>query len=361
MRQLHATEMGFRLDQVLTVRIALPGNRYDGNARRTFFRQLVERVEALPGIQAASVMNCVPLADGCRHTASVQARDGESIDTDTAPILGLTSVSPELFGTLGIPVSRGRTFTDLDREDSQRVVVISEETASRLWPGDEAVGRTLSVRGFEEATVIGVVGEVRHDNLQGSPRPDLYAPALQAPLGEGFLVARISGSASTHIAAIRGVVRDLDSDLPIFDVRMMQDRVADATWRVRFTMLVISLFAAMTFALSAIGIYGAFSHSVEATIHGIGVRMALGATRARVLKGVLRRAVLLALAGIGPGILLALATTRFMEELLFETSPQDPGTFSVISMAFLAMAVSASYIPARKASGVDPAAVLRGE
>jgi predicted permease len=361
MRRLHATDLGFRSESVLTARVALPGTQYDPGTRWTFFSQLVERAGDLPGIQTASFVDCVPFADGCRNTSRVQARDGVSVDSNAEPIVGVTFVSPDFFRSLQIPLSRGRTFTDLDREGAPRVAVISEEAAVRFWPEGEAVGRTLSIRGFEGATVVGVVADVRHESIEDSPRPNIYVPAMQANRLEGFLIARVSGGAATHVSAIREVVRDLDPDLPIFDVRTMADRVADTTWRTRFGTLVISLFAAMTFALSAIGIYGAFSHSVETTTHGIGVRMALGATRDRVLNGVLRKAALLAVAGVAPGILLALASTRFMETLLFETSPHDPITFGIISVAFLAIALLASYFPARKASGVDPAAVLRNE
>lgn len=361
LRRLHATELGFRPETTLTVRIALPRSQYNAVSGQMFFSQLQERVGALPGIQAASFTDCVPLADGCRNTSSIFARDGIEVEPNTEPVVGVTFVSPEFFLSLGITVSRGRTFTTLDRDGSPRVVVISQAAARRFWPSDDAVGRTLSVRGFEGATVIGVVGDVRHDNVEDPPRPNIYVSTLQVPRREGFLIARISGEAASHIAAIRETVRDLDSDLPIFDVRMMRGRVEDATWRTRFSTLVISFFAAMTFALSAIGIYAAFSHSVERTTHRIGVRMALGATEAHVLKGVLGRALLLAVAGIAPGILLAWAVTRFMETLLFETSPHDPHTFGAISAAFLAIALSASYFPARRASAVDPAAVLRSE
>jgi predicted permease len=360
-RRLHATELGFRPEGMLTVRIAPPGDQYDRGARQRFFSQLQERVEGLPGILAASFMDCAPLADGCRNTTSMQARDGLSVDPNTEPIMGVTFVSPGFFQTLGISVSQGRVFTPLDRDGAPRVVVISEAAARRFWPGEDAVGRSLSVRGFEEATVIGVVGDVRYDNVEDTPRPNLYVSSLQVPRREGFLIARVSGEASSHIAAIRQTVRDLDADLPIFDVRMMRDRVDDAIWRTRFSTLVTSLFAAMTFILSAIGIYGVFSHSVERATHDIGVRIALGATTTHVLTGILGKALLLAVAGIAGGILLASALTRFMGALLYETSPHDPLVFGAISAVFLAIAVSASYFPARKASGVDPATVLRTE
>jgi predicted permease len=361
MRRLHATDLGFRSEGLLTVRVALPASRYDSEARWPFFSQLVERVEALPEIQAASFVDCVPLADGCRGTSRVHARDGVGVDSNAEPIVGVTMVSPGFFRSLDIPISRGRTFTDLDREDAPRVAMISQDAAARFWPGEEAVGRTFSIRGFEGATVVGVVADVRHEAIEDSPGPNLYVPAMQVNRPEGFLVARVSGGSAAYISAIREVVRNLDPNLPIFDVRTMTDRVADATWRTRFSGLVISLFAAMTFALSAIGIYGAFCHSVETRTRGIGMRMALGATRARVLKGVLGRAAALVAAGIIPGILLASVSTRFMESLLFETDPHDPATFGVVSVAFLAVALLASFFPAKKASGVDPAAVLRNE
>lgn len=358
MSRLTATELGFQPATMLTVRFELPTSLYDRPARQAFFAQLLERVRALPGVQGATFTDCVPFADGCRNIGGVLSRGGR--DTEPSAV-GLNFVTPEYFDVLRVPVLGGRVFTTLDRQGSPRVVVISRATARRFWPGEDAVGKSLSLLGFEGATVIGVVGDVRYDNIEEPARPNVYISSLQLPRREGFVLARISGEPAPHLSAIREIVRGMDSNLPMFDIRTMHGRVDDEIWRTRFSTLLISLFASMTLLLSAIGIYGVLSYSVERKAHDIGVMMALGATRADVLKGVVGRALLMATAGIALGIIVALTATRVLAALLYETSLHDPLIFGAVVLVFITVALSASYFPARRASRLNPVDALQAE
>ena len=361
MRRLNATDLGFQSATTMTVRVALPPGRYDRAGGRAFFAELLERVRVLPGVRAATFNNCVPFASRCRNTSSVFSRDGIDIEPSQDRVVGVNFVSPGYFDALGVPVLGGRVFTTFDRDETPRVVVISGVTARQFWPGEDAVGKSLSLRGFEGATVIGVVGDVRYDNIEEFPRPNVYVSTSQVARREGFIVARISTEPESYIAAIRQTVRAMDSSLPLFDIRTMENRVEDATWRTRFSTMLISLFASMTLVLSTIGIYGVLSYSVERKAHDIGVRMALGATHGNVLTGVVSGALLMATAGVALGTIVALAITRVLETLLYETSPHDPLTFGSVALVFIAVSLSASYFPARRASRVDPVEALKAE
>jgi predicted permease len=361
MRQLAGIELGFQPATMLTVRIKLPTSHYDRPAAQAFFTQVLDRVRTLPGVDAATFNNCVPFADGCRNTAAIFSQDGREFESDQNRVVGVNFVPPEFFEVMGVPVLGGRVFSRQDGPETPRVVIISRSTASKFWPGENAVGKSLSLRGFEDAAVIGVVGDVRYDNIDESPRANVYISTTQFARREGFIIARISGEPTPHISALRQTVREIDAHLPLFDIRMMKERVDDEMWRTRSSTILISLFASMTLALSAIGIYGLFSYSVERRAHCIGLMMALGASRSNVLKGVVGRALLTATAGIMLGILLALAVTRVLTALLYETSPHDPATFGAVAFAFLMVALVAAYWPARKASRVNPIDVLQAE
>ncbi len=359
--RLNQTDLGFDSDAMMTARIAVPSSRYDRPAGWAFFSALLERVRALPGVHAATFTVCVPFADRCRHTSRPSSRDGVEIEPDPNPSVGVNFVAPGYFNTMGIRVSSGRTFSTLDHEGTPNVAVISREAAEWFWPDQNAVGRTFSLRHYEDATVIGVVDDVRYDKVEELSRFDVYFSTLQSPLREGYIVTRHSVEPASHIADIGAVVRELDGDLPLFDIQAMNDRVNDATWRTRFSAVLVSLFSAMTLVLSAIGIYGLLSYSVEQRSRDIGIMMALGATQKTALKSVVGRALLFTAGGIGLGILASTTLTRFLQAMLFETNPHDPLTYGTVALVFVAVSLSASYIPARRASSVDPVEVLKAE
>jgi ABC-type antimicrobial peptide transport system permease subunit len=223
------------------------------------------------------------------------------------------------------------------------------------------VGKTLSLRGFDGATVVGVVDDVRYENIEEAPRPNVYISASQSARQEGFLLVRTMVDPASLVSAIRQTLREMDSNLPLFDVRMMRERVEAETWRTRFSTLMISLFASVTLLLSAVGIYGVLSYSVDRRSHDIGVSKALGATQTSVLKGVVGRALLTVIVGIALGIAAALAGARLLAALLYETSPYDPLTYGAVALVFITVALAAGYFPARRASSVNPVDALRAE
>jgi hypothetical protein len=239
--------------------------------------------------------------------------------------------------------------------------VISRTTAERFWPGERPVGRSLSISYYGSATVVGVVEDIRYDNIETLSLPDVYISMSQHAVREGYIVTRHSDASETHIAAIRDVVRGLDGDLPLFDIRSMSGRVDDETWRTRFSTVLVSLFAMMTLVLSAIGIYGLLSYSVERRARDIGIMMALGATQSNALKTVVGSALRCAGSGICLGMFMAIALTRFLQAMLFETSPHDPSTYGAAALVFVTVSLAASYFPARRASSVNPVEVLKTE
>lgn len=359
--RLNQANIGFDTGAMMTARIALPSSRYDRPASEAFFTGLLERVRALPGVQAAAFINCVPFADRCRNGSRVATMDGLEIEPDRSRAIGLNFVAPGYFRSIGVPVLRGRSFTTLDGIDTPAVVVIARETAGWLWPNEDPVGRSLSLLGTGEATVIGVVDDVRYDKVEELSRPDVYVSTQQFPRRDGYVVTRHSAESASHILAIREAVHGLDSELPLFDIQAMTDRANDATWRTRFSGVLISIFAVMTLILSAIGIYGLLSYSVERKAHDIGIMMALGATQKTALKNVVGSSFLFAAGGVALGILLAVVLTRFLQAMLFETSPHDPLTYGTAALVFVAVSLTASYFPARRASSVDPIEVLKTE
>jgi putative ABC transport system permease protein len=208
--RLNQADLGFDSAGMMTARIALPSNRFDGPAAGTFFSELLERVRALPGVQAATFTVCVPFADACRHTSRPASRDGVEIEPDRSPSVGVNFVAPGYFNAMGIRVLSGRAFSTLDREGNPNVAVISREAATWFWPDQNPVGRSFSLRYYGDATVIGVVDDVRYDKVEELSRFDIYVSTLQNPLREGYIVTRHSAESASHVADIRNVVRELD-------------------------------------------------------------------------------------------------------------------------------------------------------
>jgi predicted permease len=273
-------------------------------------------------------------------------------------------VSPDYFKTMRIPLLKGRWFTAADRKGTSKVVVINETAARRFWPGEDPVGRPIGVGqgGFgDRAEIIGVVGDVRYGQMDEPPQPDVYISHLQASRGSMVLFARTVGNPAAMTQAMEHEVHALNQDLPVFDVKTMNERIRDATSRARFSAILLAVFAAIALILAAVGIYGVMSYLVTQRTREIGIRIALGAGSAEVLALVVRRGAVLAAAGIGVGVFGALVTTRVLATLLYEVKPGDPATYVTISAVLAVVALVASYIPARRASSVDPSSALRAD
>jgi putative ABC transport system permease protein len=280
------------------------------------------------------------------------------------PEVGERTVSSDYFRAMRIPVIKGRSFNDRDREDAPRVVMINESLAQRFWPHEEAIGKRLGFKASSPQVwheIVGIVGNVKHRRLDAEPKPELYFPYSQYPGTFMTLVIRTASEPANTIATIRNEVLSLDPEQPIFDVKTMDERLSSSVAVNRFVMLLIGVFAGLATILAAVGIYGLIAYTVSQRTHEIGVRMALGAGAGDVLRLVLMRGLKLVVSGMAIGIAGALALTRVMESLLFEVSSTDPLMFAIISTVLTVVGMMSCFLPAYKAVRIDPMIALRCE
>lgn len=361
-RNLQQTRLGFAPDGLILSWLSLPAARYDGPHVLQFVTRLLDDLRAQPGVQAASFGTCAPVSGGCSSTLAI--RLDRPLEQGTAPMVGVMPASIEYFETLGIPLIKGRTFNDRDRLGLPRVVVINETAARRLWPGEDPIGKRVRLTDIYDgdgAEVIGVVADVRYRPVEAAITPDFYLSYLQAPLPNGFMFIRTRGDIAATSASIASVLRKLDPDLPVVNVKTMGNRFGEATWRTRLGAELLSLFAALAVLLAAIGLYGVIAQSVEQRTREIGVRMALGADRGDIFRLVLGRALAVGAIGIVMGVVLSMLSTPFLDALLYQVHPRDLRTMGVLATALLAVTLLASYVPARRATRVDPLASVRAE
>jgi putative ABC transport system permease protein len=311
-------------------------------------------------VQQVAIQDCPPLSNGCNGTIMTFA-DRPQSSTGNA-MVGVHWVSPNWFGTMRVPLKRGRRFEDSDRLNAPKVVVINEAAARQYFPGEDPIGKRVAVYqgGFHTgAEVIGIVGDVRYGTIDSTARPDVYISYGQARLARMMVFVRTAGDPTALVPSVRAVVRRVAPQAPVFDIKSMEARVATASAQTRFSAVLLGLFAVVALSLAIMGIYGVLSFAVSQRTGEIGIRMALGAERGRVLALVLRDAALLALVGLTIGVAAALALTRVLRTMLFEVTTTDPATY-VGMAAVLALAVlAASWIPARRAAQVDPVIALR--
>jgi putative ABC transport system permease protein len=361
--RLQATEIGFDPDALLTVRVALPGPQYSAQRATQFLDQLVGRLAGHGNIDAVAYGSCAPVSGGCNRTmATFPGRPPAPAGRD--PIVGVLWASPRYFDTLGIRLIRGRVFTDRDRVGQPKVVVIGETTARAFWGTGDPIGQRIAVGqgGFQDgAEVVGVVADVRYGSVETSVIPDVYMPLLQSMRSSGFIFIRSRTSAEPLVSAVRRDVQALDPDLPLTDIKTMEQRFNDATWRTRTSAGLLGVFAALALFLAALGLYGVMSQGVEQRRRELGVRMALGATGRDIMRLIIGRAFVLAVAGTVAGVVLAVPSMRLLTALLYQVTPTDPAVFTLLALTLIAVAVLAGYIPARRATRVDPLISLRAE
>ena len=377
--RLQRVTLGFNPDSVLTARLWLPqpnepstGPYFTHDARVRFYRRVLDRVATLPGVQSVGGVSTLPLAGSfgrASFTIEGQGTDATDVSTSQAAL-----VTPGYFGALGIGLLRGRLFTDHDDVHAPPAVLVSESFARQFFPSGDAIGKRIafgsrvrSAAGPQQAptpnwfTIVGVVRDVKTDRLDAAATPMCYRSVLQISNLNLTLVVRALGDPTILAESLRREVRAVDPNEPLFAVRTMDAVVAAAMAERRFTMQLLALFAATALALSAIGIYGVMAYFVTQRTHEIGIRMALGAAPGDVLAMVLRQGARLAAAGVAAGIAGAFALTRAIGTLLFGVSPRDPLTFASLSIVLTAVALLACYIPARRATRVDPIRALRCE
>lgn len=361
MRNLLGQEMGFRPERVLTFTVQAPPARYDGPAQTRFFNDLLARLRALPGVVAAAAGSHLPLDRG--DTSGGFEIVGQAFPEGEIPYSKKRIVSPDYFDALDIPVLRGRAFTEADRAGGADVVVISDALARRYWPAEDPIGKRVrfSWGPGGEQEIVGVVGDVKHDGLDLPAEGMMFRPLAQFTRPGVSILIRAGGDPLPLVAAARRVVLELDPEVPIHDARTMQDIVRQSVAARRTTMLLLTGFALLALVLAAVGVYAVTAQAVAQRTREIGVRMAIGARAADVLRLVLRQELGAVALGMGAGLLGAVAATRVLSASLFGVGATDPLTFAGVAGLLAAVALLATLLPARRATRVDPMKALRAE
>ncbi|MDQ6830060.1 MAG: ABC transporter permease [Gemmatimonadota bacterium] len=362
--RLLAVDPGFDSSNVLTLRITVAGPGVARDSLPAFYDLLLSHIGALPGVSDVALGNCPPLNGGCNGT-EITFLDRPAAPPGTSPDVGINWVSPGWFGALRVPLKRGRHLTPADRIGAPKVVVMSEAAARKFWPNEDPIGKRVGLGqgGFNDgATVVGIVGDVRFGTIDSMPKPEAYVSLYQSPRrAQGMMIyVRSLGETEALSSSARRVIREVAPGMPIYDVLTLRARVAEAMAQARFSAILLALFAGVALVLAAVGIYGVMSFSVAQRTREIGIRMALGAQRRSVLRLVVGQGIGLASAGVIVGMAAAFAATRILRSLLFDVAPSDPLTFVSIIALLLAAALLASWLPARRATRVDPTEALRG-
>jgi len=360
---------GFDPSHILSLQISVPGSKLSGEQSTELRREVVERVAALPGVASAAVTRDLPL-NGVDPSLFFSIEGRAPVAPGKEPVARWRVTTPGYFRTMGISLLAGRDFMDQDTPTSDGVAIISQAMARQYWPHEDPIGKVIrpGYPGVSKlCTIVGVVGDVRQFLAIDEP-PTAYYPYSQIPASLGpiifgriTLVVRAASDPSSLANAIRQEIHSIDSDAPVYQVSTMDQLLAGATTSTRFQMVLLGIFAAVGLLLAAVGIYGLISYSVTQRTREIGVRMALGAGRSDVLRLVVRQGVILSLIGVGVGLGAALGLTRLMSSLLYGIAPTDLATFALVPLGLIVVAVLASYIPARRATRVDPIVTVRYE
>jgi putative ABC transport system permease protein len=360
--RLQQVNPGFNTRNAMAVTVSLPGKKYaQPDQLAAFYTQLIEKVAGLPGVVATGASQTLPIQGDYLLGFNIQGRPPAGPGEDKST--NYYAVTPDYFKSMGIQLIRGRVFTDQDRKDSPRVAIINEEMAKRYFPDEDPIGKGINVTNGPETfrEIVGIVGDVKQYGLAQPTTLQTYEPFLQNPFSGMTLVVRTENNPAALTSAIRAQVLSIDKDQPIARTRALEQIVSDSVAKQRFAMLLLGTFGAVALVLAAVGLYGVMSYAVTQRTHELGIRMALGASTGNVLKLVVRQGMTLALVGVGIGLGGALALTRLMENLLFATGATDPLTFVGISLLLAGVALAACFVPARRATRVDPMVALRYE
>jgi putative ABC transport system permease protein len=361
--RLQQVDPGIDPNNLLTFRIELPGNKYGEEPKQmAFFQQLEERIRNLPGVTDVGASTAITLNQyNWTGDLTVEGRPVEDFFREVRH----KEITPSYFRTMKIPLMDGREFEPTDNANSPQVVIVNQAAADKYFPGENPLGRRIK---FSKPTIdgpwhtiIGVARGEKQDGMDVEIKPEVYKSYLQDPRSEMTIAVRTANHPTSLLSAVRGEIRALDKDLPAFDIKTMTEIVSASLAQKRFAMLLLCIFALVALILAAVGIYGVISYSVTERTHEIGIRMALGAAKRDVLKLVVGQAALLALAGVGCGLVASCLLTRLMESLLFGVSTTDPLIFVLVAALLTSVALVASYIPARRAMRVDPMVALRYE
>jgi len=359
--RLNALEIGFSPDHVMTMRIDLP--KYKPEAQVAFDEQLLARLNALPAVQAAAMASATPLSSN--SAATIMRIKGQMQNESDDFTVGLQSVAPDYFKTLRIPVLSGRVFTEQDRVGAKKVAIVNATAARKFWPNEDPIGKEIWVGvGWERdeyGEVVGIVGDVKYGKVEELFKPQVYLSYLQPTEPTSFVLVRTANDPTQIVSAVRGEILSIDKSVPIFDVKTMEARSADATSRTRFSALLLGIFSILALVLAAVGIYGVMNYAVSGRTREIGIRMALGAQPKNVLSLVMSDGIVVTIAGIALGVGGALGATRVLGSQLYGVGTTDLLTFTGVSILLSVVALAASYLPAKRAMRVDPMIALRYE
>jgi putative ABC transport system permease protein len=364
--RLQRVQAGVQEQGVLVVKLAIPEARYpEGTHIEAFYDDAIRRVRGIPGVTSAAVSMAVPphrliMTNPFTPEGKVYAA-GES-----APVAEELLVSPEYFTALGIPLLRGRAFTDADRARTPNVAIVNETFAREAFPGRDALGRWIQTGDPDpdaiKVTIVGIVPDVKYTGLDAEPAPTIYVPFKQALWWRSmYLVARTSGDPLAQVNAVRSAVAAIDPQIPLQEVQTMERLLGESVAEPRYRALLLAAFGALALVLASAGIYGVLSYTVNQRRRETGVRLALGATSGDVMGLVIRDGMRLAFIGVAVGIALAFATTRLLRSILFEVSPLDPLTFASMALFLTVVGFLACAIPAHRASRTDPMTAIRAE
>ena len=356
---------GFRPDGVLTLRVALPQEKYgEEEQRRAFYKEALRRLKTIPGVTSAGAVNILPLS-GNNNSGTVTI-DTTSVPPDqTTPEADWRPVLPGYFETMKIRLASGRFFDEHDAASSAPVAIVDETFARTYWPGSDAVGRRVKIGGPQSSspwrTIVGVVGHVRYRTLEATSRVEIYWPELQRPWPALSFVLRTTLDPAALKRAAEREIQAIDPDQPIFAVRAMTEVMAASIARRRLATLLIGVFAGIALILATVGVYGLTAYAVAERVQELGIRLALGANPRRVVASVVGRSVLLTAIGVVVGLAGSAMLARLVSSILFDTKSADPLTFAAVTALLLLTGAAASYVPARRAARIDPAAALRIE
>ena len=357
---------GFRAEHVLTFELSLPATRYPDQHRiAQFYEQALPRLRAVAGVESAAITEAVPMGDAPEATV-IHVPDHPPVTGRAQPMVNYTIVSPDLFRTLGTPLLRGRDLADSDNDDAAGATVINHAMAQEYWPNEDALGKRVVIPAHPERPifVVGIVADTKHSSLRENPSPEMFVPYSQdawPSMSIMQVVIKSRDAPNAVIGGARDALHAIDPGLPIARVTTLSAMTDSALSKERFSMMLLGFFGAFSLLLAAVGIYGVISYTVGQQTREIGIRMALGARRESVFRGVLGHGLRLAAVGIGLGVLAALGVGQTLTSYLYDVKAYDPVTFIAVALVLAAVAVLAGLLPARRAASIDPMQALRTE
>jgi putative ABC transport system permease protein len=364
--RLQAVDAGFTPQKVLTAKLSPAGPKFQTDPEYiSFYNQVLDRIRTIPGVQSAGTINTLPLSPG--PTLSFRVEGRPIVSVDKWPMVNFRNVSPDYFLTMSIPILKGRAFTPQDNFDAPRKLMINQALAQREFPNEEAVGKRVAFRNPEPNTevnwfeIVGVTANVRSLQLREEPEPELYFASMQDAFPQVAVVVRSTVEPESLAPAMRQAVADVDRTVPVSEVRTMEHIVSESVTQPRFNLFLLGLFSGIALLLSVAGIYGVTAYTVTQRTHELGIRLALGAQIGDVLRMILGQGMAVIGVGIVLGLIAAFALMRLMSSLLFGVSATDPFTFIGITVVLIAAGLLACYVPARRATKVDPLVALRYE